>query len=79
LSVASLCVFFIVSISIFSSWTILFNSFTCLIAFFCISIRVLFVSSLRASTCLPVFFLFFFKGVIYILLKGLYYLHDTSL
>jgi hypothetical protein len=33
------CHFFIVSISIFRSWTILLNSFTCLSVFSCISSR----------------------------------------
>jgi hypothetical protein len=33
----------------------LFNSFTCLILFSCISLRDLHVSSLRASICLSVF------------------------
>ena len=48
--VVSFCGFFIVSISIFKSWIVLFNSFTCLIVFSCISLR-----DLSASTCLPVF------------------------
>jgi hypothetical protein len=53
--VASICDFFIVSISIFGSWTVLFNSFTCLIVFSYISLRDLFISSLMAFTCLSVF------------------------
>jgi hypothetical protein len=53
--VVSLYDFFIVSTFIFRSWIILFNSFTCLLVFFCNSLRDFCVSSLRASTCLPVF------------------------
>jgi len=52
---ASICVFFFVSPSTFRSWTTLCNSFTCLIVFSCISLRELFISSLRLSTYLPVF------------------------
>jgi hypothetical protein len=54
--VVSLCDFFIVSSSIFRSWMVLFISFTCLIVFSYNSLRDFCVSSLRASTCLPVFF-----------------------
>jgi len=50
--VVSLCAFFIVSFSIFKSWTVLFNSFTCLVVFYCNSLRDFCVSSLRASTLL---------------------------
>ena len=55
------------SISIFSSWTVLFNSFTCLTTFFFIYLRDLFVSFLRASTSSPVFFkcVFFFFKIIF--------------
>ena len=53
--IVSLCYFFIVSISILRSWIVLFNSFTFLAAFSCISLRDFCVYSLRASTCLPVF------------------------
>lgn len=53
--VVSLCDFFIVSISIFRFWMVLFNSFTCLVVFSCNSLREFYVSSLRASTCIPVF------------------------
>jgi hypothetical protein len=38
--VFSLCDFFIVSTSIFRSWMILFNSFTCLIVFSCNSLGI---------------------------------------
>jgi hypothetical protein len=38
-SVVSLWVFFIVSTSIFRSWTVLFNSITCLVMFSCSSLR----------------------------------------
>ena len=37
--VASLCDLFIVSISNFEFWTVLFNIFTCLIVYSCISLR----------------------------------------
>jgi len=37
--VSCLCDFFIVSISIFNSWMILFNSFTYLLVFSCIFLR----------------------------------------
>ena len=50
---AYICDFFIVSTSIFRSWMVLFNSFTYLIVFPCISKG--FVPSLMACTCLPVF------------------------
>jgi hypothetical protein len=57
--VASICNFFIVSIFIFMSWATFYNSFTCLTNFyfldFLISLTDFCVSSLRASTCLPVF------------------------
>ena len=48
--VVSLFYFFIVSISIFRSWMVLFNSFTCLFVFSCNSLRDFCVSSLRASS-----------------------------
>jgi hypothetical protein len=54
-SVVSVCDFFIVSTSIFRSWMILFNSFTCLDVFSCNSLRNFYIFSLRASSCLPVF------------------------
>jgi hypothetical protein len=47
--VVSLCDFFIVSIYIFRSWMVLFNSFTCLVVFSCISLRELFMSLLKSS------------------------------
>jgi hypothetical protein len=53
--VASICVFFIVSTSTFRSWTALFNSFSSFIVLSYISLRGLFISSLMASICLPVF------------------------
>jgi hypothetical protein len=53
--VGSLCDFFIVSSYIFRSWMVLFSSFTWLVVFFCNSLRDFCVSSLRYSTCLPVF------------------------
>jgi hypothetical protein len=40
--VASICVFFIASIFIFRSWTILFIFFTCLVVFSCLYLRDLF-------------------------------------
>jgi hypothetical protein len=54
--IMSLCDFFIVSLSIFKFWIVLFISFACLILFFCNSFRDFCVSFLRASTYLPVFF-----------------------
>jgi hypothetical protein len=42
----------------------LFNSFTWLIVFYCISLRDLFVSSLRASICLAAFSCISFSNVI---------------
>jgi hypothetical protein len=53
--VVSLCYFFIASISNFRSWMVLFISFTCLILFPYKFLRDFCVSSLRASSCLPVF------------------------
>jgi hypothetical protein len=53
--VFSFCDFFIVSISIFRSWMVLFISFTSLIVFSYSSLRNFCDSSLRASSCLPVF------------------------
>jgi len=53
--VVSLCVFVFVSISIFRSWMVSFNSFTYLVVFFCNSLSNFYVSSLRVFTCLPVF------------------------
>jgi hypothetical protein len=54
--VVSLWVFFIVSTSLFRSWMVLLNSVTCLVVFFCNSLREFCVSSLRASTFLTVFY-----------------------
>ena len=53
--VVSLCDFFIVSTSTFRCWMVLFNSFTFLYVFSCNSLRHFCVSSLRVSTCLPVY------------------------
>ena len=53
--VVFLCDFFIVSVSVFRTWVVLFNSFMCLTVFFCISLRDLHVFSLRASTYLAGF------------------------
>ena len=52
--IVSLYDFFIVSFYIFRSWVVLFNNFTCFVVFLCNSLREFCVSSLRASTCLPV-------------------------
>jgi len=76
--VVSLCAFFIVSIYIFHSWMVLFNSFYCLVVFSCNSLRDFCVSSLRACTCLPVLscislresFLTFFKSPIVMIKTG---------
>ena len=54
--ISSVCVFFIASITTFRFYTVLFNSFTCLIVFSFISLRDLFVSSLKTSACLIVFY-----------------------
>jgi hypothetical protein len=51
----SLCDFFFVSTSIFRSWMVLLKSFICLVVFSCYSLRNFCVSSLRASSCLPLF------------------------
>jgi hypothetical protein len=67
-----LCGFFIVSISIFRSWMVLFNFFTCLIVLSFNSLSKFCVSSLRASTCLIGVLLYSFNGVIYVLLNVLY-------
>jgi hypothetical protein len=53
--VVSFCDFFIVSISIFRFWMVLFISFTGLIVFSCNSLRDFCASSLKASSYLPVF------------------------
>ena len=50
--VFSLCDFFIVSISTFRSWLILFNSFSCLPVLSCISFRELFMSFLSLLSSL---------------------------
>ena len=75
-SVVSLCDFFIVSISNFRSW-VGFVQFLHLFVFSYNSLRDFSVSSLRPSTCLPVFScislrVFFF----YILLKFLYHHYE---
>lgn len=75
--VSILCDFFIVSISIFKSWTVLFNSFTCLIVFSCISLRDFCVSSLWASTCLPVFCIFL-RELLMFSFKVLHHLHKMG-
>jgi hypothetical protein len=62
--VVSLCNIFIVSISSFRFWMVLFNFFTCLVLFSCNSSRDFCVSSLRASSYVLLFFL---KRVIYVL------------
>jgi hypothetical protein len=73
--VVSLCDFLKLFLFLFRYWMVLFNSFTYLIVLSCISLRDLFVSSLRASTCV---FLYFFKGIIYVFLKVLYHLHKMK-
>ena len=75
--VVSVCDFFIVSTSIFRSWMVWFNSFTCLVAFSCNSLRDFCVSSLRASNCLPVCSVFLLgRGVIFVPLQVLYHHHE---
>jgi hypothetical protein len=56
--------FFIVSIPIFRSWMVLFISFSCLIVFSCNSLRDFCVSSLRASSCLPVLFSIYLRKLL---------------
>jgi hypothetical protein len=51
----------LVSTSIFRSWVVLFNSFTCLVVFSYNTLRDFCVSSLRASNCLSKQYLY--KGV----------------
>jgi hypothetical protein len=53
--VVYLCGIFIVSLSVFRSWVVLFNSFTCLVVFYCNSLRD-FVFPLYGllAVCLPV-------------------------
>jgi hypothetical protein len=71
-SVAFLCDFLIAYISIFRSWVVLFNSFSCLFVFSCNSLKDFCVTSLLASTC---YLLYIFKAVIYVLLKFLCHHH----
>ena len=59
--VVSLCDFFIVSTSIFRSWLVLFNSFTCIVVFSCDSLRDFCVSFLRGSPGLSVFYCISFR------------------
>jgi hypothetical protein len=74
--VVSLCDFFIVFISIFRSWIVLFTSFACLIVFSCNSSRDFCVSSLKGLYLFTCLLLYFFKGVIYVLLEVLYHHHE---
>jgi hypothetical protein len=67
--VVSLCDFLIVSTSIFRSWIVLFNSFTCLDVFSWNSLRDFCVSSLRASTYLPVFSCIYLRELFMSVLK----------
>jgi hypothetical protein len=60
--VVSPCYFFIVSISIFRSWMVLFNSITCLVVFSC--------NPLRTSTYLAVFFCISLNELLMPLLKS---------
>ena len=68
--VVSLHDFFIVSISIFRSWMVLFNSVTCLILFSCNSLRDFYVSFLRAFSCLPGFSCISLRGLLMSFLKS---------
>ena len=70
-TVASACVSFIVPISIFRSWKILFIFFICSTTFSCI-FKCLLISSLRNSTSL--YISVFFQGFIHFLFKGLHHL-----
>jgi hypothetical protein len=69
--VVALFNFYIVSTSIFNSWMVLLNSFTCLGIFSYNSLRDFCVSSLRAPTYLPVLsFISLRELFIYVLLKS---------
>jgi hypothetical protein len=74
--VVSLCGFFIVSISTFRSWMVLFISFDCLIMFSYNSLRDFCVSSLRASSCLLVSSCISLREIIYVLLNVYYHNHE---
>jgi hypothetical protein len=74
--VVSLLVFFIVSISIFRSWMVLFNSSICLVVLFCNSLRDFCVSSFRSSTCLAVFSCISLRELLMSFLKILYQHHE---
>jgi hypothetical protein len=65
-----LCDFFIDSISIFRSWMVFFNFFTCLNVFSCHFKRDFCVSSLRACNCLPVFPCISLRGLFMSFLKS---------
>ena len=76
-TVASLCDYFFVSSSIFRSWIVLFNSFTCLVVFFYISLRDLcFV--FKSLYLFAYVSLYFITGIIYVLCRVLYHFHDMG-
>ena len=74
--VVSLCDFFIVYISIFRSWMVLFISFTCLIVFSYNSLRDFFCFFFKGVYLFFCVLVYFFKGVIYVLLEVLYHYHE---
>jgi hypothetical protein len=74
-SVVSLCDFFIVSTAIFRFWMVLFISFAYLIVFSYNSLRD-FLCFLFKDFYLFTCVLYFFKGVIYVLLKLLHHHHE---
>jgi hypothetical protein len=74
--VVSFCDVFIFSISIFRSWVVLFFSVASLIVFSCNSLRDFCVSSLRASSCLPLFSCIYSRELFITFLKVLYHHHE---
>jgi hypothetical protein len=74
--VVSLCDFFVYT-SIFRSWMVLFNSFTCLVVFSYNSLRI-FVFLFKDFKLFTCGLLYFFQGVNYGLLKVLYQHHEMG-
>jgi hypothetical protein len=77
--VVSLCDFFMVSTSIFRSWMVLFNSLFCLDEFSCNSLRDILCLLFKGFYLFTCVLLYFFKGVIYVLLIVLHYHHEKWL
>jgi hypothetical protein len=74
--VVTLCDFFIVSISIFRFWIVLFISFTSLIVFSCNSLRDFLCFLFKGVYLFTCVLLYFFKGFIYVLLRVLHHHHE---